>query len=245
MIVSHLQLRPGDFHHKPVAAGVFAPGFAEGSLDGAVLTRSASTESLLRADTLEFGGAPSSEALSDIHPRRLPLTPPPEAETKEHVAPAITPEIQPVAPAMDVTPTLVETLEETSTACPPVVRSSGSQPVPDAVIPKPVPIVRSPALGGDPPAPTPVPSVRSPALPNAPVPEVAVTSAGDGADGECDDDGPSMYEDGSYWKFLALSLIRSFCKLRIDRYIRRINKDPKVKATSEVIKLWGSTGGRH
>ena len=181
---------------------MFAPGFAEGSLDGAVLTRSASDEALLRADTLQFGG---SDALSDIEPKRLPLTPPPaplEPVPPVPVAQAITPMTQPVALATEKPDDSVgETLRDTQTIpAVPVVRSSGAPNNTSEPETKPVPTVRSSGSAslGKAQTPTePVPSVKSPAFPEATDVE-ALDLDGE----EAEDDGPSMYEDGSYWKNL-------------------------------------------
>ena len=121
-----------------------------------------------------------------------------------------------------------------------------------AVLPEPVPVptssqqpaltVRSPgalpkASPTEPPKVVPSPGARTQPSGSSPAPVTANVVD--------DYDENSIYEDGSYWKRLACSISFS-CPLRIDRYVRKMNKKRKpTDVPPEVVKLWGNTAGRN
>ena len=211
---------------------------------------------------MRLGG--SSDDLSDVAPKRLALTPAASETLPDEPEPTLPPGVestqhQPEAPALDQPE-------------PQQILSSVQVPV-DTKPPPQHLQVRSPAVRAKEPSP-PVPTVRSPAFPNqnekqtelqatqatstanagvgesGEPPEVQTQPTGQGQDQETPSGQSkvSMYEDGSYWKCLGIYVLAFIHDLRMDRYVKAAKKaamNQKQTAPPEVVKLWGTQGGRN
>lgn len=97
MFVGILML--GSYHREPRAAGVFAPGLAQGNLNDIHLPRTTSFDTMMRQDTLELGASVSQESLGRTPtPKRLDM-----GDATGSGPPVESPNI--MAPAIDSKPT--------------------------------------------------------------------------------------------------------------------------------------------
>ena len=246
-------------HREPRAAGVFAPGFAPGTLQDVTLARSPSYETLLRADTLELG------KVEDVSPKRLELTPAISVSTPVSPSPTL-PETVKDAPADPVAPANKGSTDDTQQVAP-VAPAINTPPAAQVTETGPargseagMGETRHTAVDGShtgtanqPPGDTQVApelgvakSQTGAELPSMPAPPKQGTVAGSEEPAE-EEYSPDMYEDGSYWKFPVGKDSLCDMVLRIDRFQKKLAKKAKETASAppEVVKLWGSQEGRY